>query len=68
MPDTPLIYTTKGNLPIADLEYSTAWEEIPGKCTKLIETYRLDGEIVRQSAHVLAREPLIAEAVSANLN
>lgn len=63
-----LIYTTKGNLPISDLEYSTTWEEVPGKYTKLIETYRLDGEIVRQSAHVLARGPLAAEASAANLN
>jgi len=52
--DEPLIYTTKGNLPIAALEYSHKWEDLE-TCIKFSETYTLDGEIVKQSAHVLMK-------------
>lgn len=55
--DEPLIYTTKGNLPIASLEYSHKWEDEPGYL-KFIETYTLDGEVVKQSAHVLMKTGL----------
>lgn len=68
MSDVPLIYTSRGNLPIASLEYQTRWEEVPGHYTKLIETYSLDGEVVRQSAHVLAREPLRVDAAANHIN
>ena len=53
----PLIYTTKGNLPITSLAYSTAWEDTDDY-TKLTETYTLKGEVVRQSAHVMAKKSL----------
>lgn len=53
----PLIYTTHGNLPIASLALSTAWEDTPDY-VKMTETYRLGDEIVRESVHVLARKPL----------
>lgn len=54
---TPLVYTCKGNLPARDLVHDVRWEETP-QYVKLVETYSLDGEIVRESAHVLAREGL----------
>lgn len=47
----PLIYTTKGNLPEKDLDYSKQWE-FEGDSIKFSETYKLNGEIVKQSAHV----------------
>ena len=59
MTEVPLIYTTKGNLPIDTLEYSHAWEETPDY-VKFIEMYRLDGEVVKQSAHVLMRHGIEA--------
>lgn len=49
--DEPLIYTTKGNLPEKDLEYSKSWEFLDDTI-KFSETYKLNGEIVKQSAHV----------------
>jgi hypothetical protein len=55
--EEPLIYTIKGNLPISMLKYSTHWEETPDY-VKFVETYTLDGETVKQSAHVLTRPPL----------
>lgn len=48
--DEPLIYTIKGNLPIKDLEYSKNWEFI-GDAIKFTETYKLDGEVVKESVH-----------------
>lgn len=53
----PLVWTSKGNLPAAMLEYRVRWEETPAY-VKLVETYSLDGEVVRESAHALAREGL----------
>lgn len=53
----PLIFTTKGNLPIASLDYSTRWEDC-AEYTKLIETYKLGGEVVRESVHVMGRAPV----------
>lgn len=53
--DTPLIYTTKGNLPISSLVLSTQWEDAPDY-VKLIEIYTLDGEVVRASTHVLSKK------------
>ena len=53
----PLIYTIKGNVPIASLEYATAWERTD-EYVKFVERYTLDGEVVKESAHVLALKPL----------
>ena len=60
--DEPLIYTSKGNLPIASLEYSNSWEDAE-QYVKFIETYKLGDEIVKQSAHVMAKRGLFAEAI-----
>lgn len=48
--DVPLIYTSKGNLPIADLDYNHFWHEDEASIV-LIEEYRLNGEVVKRSAH-----------------
>lgn len=63
----PLIFTTKGNLPISDLAYATRWE-VTDEYTKLVETYSLDGEVVRESAHVLAKRGMFAEPIAQSLN
>jgi hypothetical protein len=55
MDSEPLIWTSKGNLPIASLAYSHAWEETPD-FLKFSETYTLNGEIVKQSAHVYLKQ------------
>ena len=55
MSGEPLIWTTKGNLPIASLGYSHAWEDAP-EYLKFSETYTLDGEVVKQSAHVYVKQ------------
>ena len=52
---TPLIWTTKGNLPIADLEQQVEWD-IQDTYIKLTERYiDQSGEVVKESAHVYDR-------------
>jgi hypothetical protein len=51
MNDIPLIYTSRGNLPIDSLKYETEWDITP-MYYKFVERYRADdGEIVKESAH-----------------
>ena len=64
MSDIPLIWTTKGNLPVDSLEYKTTWEETPEN-TVFVESYLLDGEVVKQSVHVKSKRGLLAE-ITAN--
>lgn len=52
--ETPLIWTSKGNLPIDDLTYSYEWEDKPDYI-KFTETYKLDDEIVKQSSHIYSK-------------
>jgi len=47
----PLIFTTKGNLPISSLTHEVEWRIEPERVV-FIETYKLDGEIVKQSSHI----------------
>ncbi len=66
MNDEPLIYTIRGNLPIASLEYRTRWEDTPDY-VKFVETYLIDGEVVRESAHVYAKRGMFCEAETQQL-
>jgi len=51
--ETPLIWTERGNLPLEALQYDARWE-VTDDYIKFIEVYRSDGEVVRESAHVLS--------------
>lgn len=66
MTDEPLIHTSRGNLPVANLQYAVRWEDAPD-CLKFVETYTLDGEVVRESAHVYTKRGLLAEPVAQSL-
>lgn len=46
----PLVWTTKGNLPVASLQYRTEWMLEP-ECIVFREIYTLDGEEVRRDVH-----------------
>lgn len=50
--DQPLIYTSKGNLPIASLRYEHKREDTPGNIV-FVEEYFLGDESVKRSVHVL---------------
>lgn len=49
--DVALIWTTKGNLPVSSLEYYIGWD-ISEESIVFKEQYRLNGEIVKENAHV----------------
>lgn len=49
--DEPLIYTSKGNMPIKDLEYRHYRQDTPGNVV-LVEEYFYQGESVKRSVHV----------------
>lgn len=63
--EEPLIWTTKGNVPISSLQYQTSWE-ITTSYYKFKERY-LDaaGEVVKESAHVYQLEGVSAMAEAA---
>jgi hypothetical protein len=61
-----MIHTSHGNLPIDSLQYETRWEDTPDYI-KFVEVYRLDGEVVRESAHVYSKRGLLAEPAAAQL-
>jgi hypothetical protein len=66
MTEEPMVWTSKGNLPVAALEYRTHWEETKDY-TKFVERYLLDGEVVKESAHVLTRQGFSSEAIASPL-
>lgn len=49
--DTPLIWTSKGNLPAANLTHQVEWLMAPEQVI-FIERYLLGDEVVKQSSHV----------------
>ena len=49
--NVPLIWTTKGNVPVDSLEYYIGWE-MTEDAIVFKEQYRLDGEIVKENSHV----------------
>lgn len=54
--DTPLIWTTRGNLPVDQLRLEVRWID-NADYTQMVETYTApDGEVVRSSTHVLTRK------------
>jgi hypothetical protein len=56
----PLIWTSKGNLPIASLEYRTEWQ-VTEDSYVFVEEYWLDGECVKRSAHAFLPKGVLAE-------
>ena len=64
--DEPLIYTSKGNLPISTLQYETEWD-VSDTYIKFVERYRLNGEIVKEGAHVYCKQGVIGQTAVAAL-
>jgi hypothetical protein len=57
MNEEPLIYTSKGNVPIKDLLYRHEWQE-DGQAITLIEEYTLNGEVVKRNVHARLKKGL----------
>jgi hypothetical protein len=47
----PLVFTSKGNLPVKSLEQSVEWK-FSNTSIEFSEIYKLDGEVVKQSGHI----------------
>jgi hypothetical protein len=56
--EEPLIWTSRGNLPISTLEYKYWWEQ-NDKEIFFHEQYLLDGEEVKHSAHGYLFAPMV---------
>ncbi len=56
-PEVPLIWTIKGNLPLADLRYETSWQDT-AEFTTFTENHYLGDELVKSSTHAYNRQPL----------
>ena len=65
--EVPLIYTSKGNLPIDSLEYLHYWTE-DEDAIFFNEEYRLDGEIVKSNRHGRMKHGLSIEAETAEFS
>lgn len=52
MSNEPLIWTSKGNLPLASLDYRTLREDVPGSVV-FVEEHWLGDERVKRAVHVL---------------
>jgi hypothetical protein len=65
----PLIYTSKGNLPIASLTYETEWLLLQREplALKFVERHFLDGEVVKESAHVYDERSVFGAGFAANI-
>jgi len=50
----PLMYTSRGNLPVSTLEEKVAWTDNPDE-TICAHEHWLDGECVKRSVHVFKR-------------
>lgn len=60
----PLIFTTKGNLPVASLRHEVEWR-ITAENVVFIERYFLADEVVKESTHVKILVGASADGISA---
>ena len=64
----PLIYTSKGNVPIASLEYRHEWRDEPDALT-FIEEYRdATGELVKRAVHVLSKRGAASDTATVGID
>ena len=65
--EVPLIFTSKGNLPIGSLRYEHKREDVPGEIV-FIEEYFLGDESVKRSVHVLPVVGICLQGVDLSYN
>jgi hypothetical protein len=64
MNETPLIWTTKGNIPLDDLTVEHVWDD-QELYVKFTENHYLGTELVKSSCHVYSRVALGADGIAA---
>lgn len=63
----PLIWTTRGNVPVSMLNCEREWD-VQDTYVKFVERYRdASGEVVREDAHVYSKVGLAVEGVAAEI-
>lgn len=67
MEQEPLIWTTKGNLPIASLQYRHEWTDTAVETT-LVEEYLLGEEVVKRNVHVMLKQGAVSHAEAGGVN
>lgn len=55
----PLIYTSRGNLPVASLQYRYQWLNTENDIT-FTEEYLLNGEVVKRNSHCCLKKGIDA--------
>jgi hypothetical protein len=58
MQETPLIWTSKGNVPIASLRYEQGWREERDYFVHEQLWFDGTGELVKRDAHLLGKPPV----------
>jgi hypothetical protein len=58
MSDTPLIYTSKGNVPIDSLRYEHKWIDTKDETTLVEFWFDASDEVVKKNVHMFGRKPL----------
>jgi hypothetical protein len=58
MQETPLIWTSKGNLPIDSLRYEHHWIDTPDETTLHERWFDASGEVVKNNVHMFGRKQL----------
>lgn len=58
--DEPLIYTSKGNVPVSSLQYRYQWTDTETDIS-FVEEYLLAGEVVKRNAHCYIKKGVAAE-------
>jgi len=62
--DEPLIWTSRGNLPVSSLKYEVFWDAQYPHYMKFVERYTAeDGEVVKESAHAYSFSGVTGEGV-----
>ena len=65
--DVPLIWTSKGNVPIDSLKYEVRWDIQP-TYYKFVERWiDASGEVVKEGAHVYSLAGVTGDGVAASL-
>lgn len=65
--EEPLIWTNKGNIPIASLEYKTTWIDHEDYML-FTESYLLNTEVVKSSSHVYNKKGLDMNSLNSQLS
>ena len=65
MTDLPMVWTSKGNLPIEDLEYRYQWD-FPENEIVFVEEYWLGDECVKRSPHIYIKTAAVSNTEVGN--